>query len=322
MYEVTSRTAIAGEIPPEQPLFYDRHKEELATLFGVLGMPPDPLETLEETVAVTQIWTKGDHTQPAYDLLLTGEQSSVLTGLFQDFGLLEERPLPPGHYYQLLGLGGKQAGNNRRLDFVRRTLAAGGVTTESITMLGGQRPMDPKDEKAPVEINLENLREKRITDPWTQNILSGFEGLRWETDLIRLAAADQLGPMALKQLHLRLDSADPIGRYEMEWQGIPVTLMHSLAVHRPGGRPRHTTESCMTDWVELKNPPEGAKVGLIAANPHIERTARSARAILKNLGREDIELIGAGSAAGANQDPEIFLGEIGRHLYEDLKASA
>lgn len=323
------------EVAPQTaqyPTFYERNRESLAEVFGVLGKPLDALDNLEDTVLVTQEWTGGDHTRPNYEIDLTEEESKKLRGLYGALGLLDERQLPPGHYEQIILLGAKQVGNNRRLDMIGRMLTSGQVTTDRMVWFGGERHKEP-DEADMTARNFAELGQRSGTDVWTGRILKQPERVRWETDLIRLAGAAQLGPLALKQLHLRvldaaaepkkfvrIPDADPISHYELEWNGTPVTLLHSQAVNRPNGEARHTSESCADDWLEIVPPAQGARVGFVTGNPHIERATRSVHAKLHKAGRDDVNFIGSGSAANPYQKHQIFLGEIARNLYEDLMA--
>lgn len=313
----------ADRVPPRAATesFYDRNHAGLYELFDALQMERSALGSLADTVALTQQWQIGDHTHPAYQFAVDENVSARLRDLYGNFGMETEVPLVPGHYDYLVGLGGKQPGNDRRLAFMHKTLIRPDIQAGGIALLSGQRPKEP-NEKSVIEANLANLAGRPAVDAWAQRMIDDPEGLVWETDLQRLAAADKLGPLTLKQLHLRLENADPIGRYELEWAGTPVTIMHGLAVNRPNGDPRPTTESTMRDWLAVAELRADARVAVIAGNPHIERTSKTARATLAALGRSDIEVVAAGSAAGPDQDHQIYLGEIARNLYEDLRASA
>jgi hypothetical protein len=304
-----------------RPTFYESYKPQLGLLFEIFGLPQDALETLPSTVTATQPWALKEHTDWD-ERTLAPEQSSAARKLYHDFGLVDEIPLPAGDYDNIFVLGGMQQGNNRRLAFTRQSLQRGDVRTKHLTLLSGQRPVNPSIEKGLIAENMTRLAHNGTQDPWVEKILADPAGLKWETNLLRLAAADHLGPMTLKQLHLRLGNEDPVSRFELDWNGIPTTLVHSLAVYRPGGEPRPTTVSSLKYVLTTTPPEKGARSAFIAGNPHVERMSRDARVLLKNMQREDIELIGAGPAAIPNQDHQIYLGEVARNLYIDLQATA
>jgi hypothetical protein len=144
--------------------------------------------------------------------------------------------------------------------------------------------------------------------------------MQWETDLVRLAGIARLGNLSLKQLHLRLGNQDPLKRYEFDWHGTPVSLLHTLAVER-NGEPRHNTEACMRDWLRTYHPPIGARVGFVAANPHLDRVTRSAQAVLNDEGRSDIQLVAGGPGISPKAGHSIVLGEVARLLYEDQRVA-
>lgn len=312
--------------------FYERNRLYLTEVFAALKKPQEALDNLEDAVSVTQEWIGGDHTRPNYEINVNPGVSDKLRELYARMGLLDEKQLPPGHYEQIILLGAKQAGNNRRLNMIARMLGGGLVTTDRMVWFGGERVKE-LDEEDITGRNLSELNQRDITDTWTNRVLNHPGNIKWETDLIRLAGAVQLGPLALKQMHLRVLSptretksfirvpgADPISHYELEWEGVPVTLLHSQAVSRPNGQARHTSESCAEDWLDIVPPSEGARVGFVTGNPHIERASRSVHAKLLKAGHADVDFIGAGSAANPLQKHQIFLGEIARNLWEDLMA--
>lgn len=304
----------------DQAGFFDRHQESLQLLGDTLDLPEDTFATLESAVSATQPWVAGDHSRPLHHFSISPEQEPILHGLYQTLGLKDGRPLPSGHYDQIVALGAIHLGNNRRISFLERMISEGGVTTDRVMLLGGQRPIYPEKEKDDIEQNLESLRQKGTEDPWVRSVMADPGILRWETDLIRLAVADHIGRLVLDKLRFRIENREIIEGYDFMWNRTPVTLMHSLAASRPHGEPRHTTESCMADWLERESPPQNATVGFISANPHLERTYKSANYILRQHDRSDIRLVLGGSATPDTAGHGIYLGEVARNLYEDARA--
>lgn len=301
------------------PTFYERHYDDLHVLGATLGMPRSTFDTLPTAVEATQPWIAGDHSRPLFHHLISPEQEPLLRDLYQRFGLKEGLSLPEGHYDQIIALGAIHLGNNRRIAFLNDAMKSNAVTTDRVVLLGGQREIYPEKEKDDIEANLESLRRKNTNDPWVRQVLADPSLLRWETDLIRLAAADHIGGLVLNKLRLRTENPEIIEGYDFMWGETPVTLMHSLAAVRAHGKPRHTSESCMKDWLQAETPREGATVGFISANPHLERTFRSARYILGQHARTDIKLVLGGSATPDSAGHNIYLGEVARHLFEDVR---
>jgi hypothetical protein len=294
--------------------YFEQHQADLAELGAVLDLPAGISQSLEEAIAITQPWVKGDHTRPVDPLYIEPEQSTQLRPLYTAFGLTQATPMPDGHYDHIIIPGAVQRGNNGRLGFLRESFDHDTITSSDIVLLGGQRKVFGEVEASLIQADLEEVNERGIGSPWTDVGWPDIGNMQWETDFIRLAALKQLGPLAVRAIHLRLENADPIKRYEFEWRNMPLKLLHTLAIARANGEPRHTTEACIEDWVAEFNPAEGAHIGFIASSPH---RARMAKRVMKLLGREDITWSVGGPAAVPGLGDHIFLGEIARNLYED-----
>lgn len=313
--------ALQQKQTPEQntpsPLFFELYQPQLREVLSIVGVPETAMNSLGEAVDATQPWVKGDHSRPLHTFHVEEANKPALRELYDQLGLVRERPLPAGHYDQIVVLGAVQSGNNRRLRFVADALRTD-AQTDGIVLLGGQRRMFAERETEEVDANIEAVIDSGKHD----KLVAKFEKFGadniWETDLIRLAAAEQLGDLTLRRLHVRLANADPLGRYEFALGDLPVTLLHTLAVER-NGEPRHNTEACIEDWVKTLQPKQGSRVGFICANPHMERTTRAAQHVLNRLGRSDIQLIPAGPAAPEGIGDSMYLGEIARLLYEDQR---
>jgi hypothetical protein len=310
---------------PIGELFFDAYRPEIEQVFKVVGLPDDVTSSLGRAVELTQPWVGGDHSRPNHVFNLDEQQRAELKALFVDLDMAEERPLPDDHYDQIIVLGGIQAGNLRRTDFLKRMLDKKGVTTDKVVLLGGQRRIYVERETDDINANFAELFYQEAHTEWSEHfkadMLAEQGETRWETDLIRLAAMAKIGPLVFKRLQLRLGNEDFIGRYEFDWNNLSVDLLHTLAVPRPNGESRHTTEACIGDWIETYQPKDGARVGMVNANPHIDRMIRSARSVATSLGRSDIELIPAGPTAPLGIRESIFLGEIARNLYEDQRTA-
>ncbi|MCA1807844.1 MAG: hypothetical protein LC687_08375 [Actinobacteria bacterium] len=100
--------------------FYDQNKEALGSLFNVIGI--DPPRNLDEAVAATQPWVKGDHFSPTKTAAIPNGRAEEVRGIYESMGLVSEQPLPAGTYDQIIVLGALQRANNTRLKFLDEAL--------------------------------------------------------------------------------------------------------------------------------------------------------------------------------------------------------
>lgn len=302
-------------------LYFNQHAKELGEVFDIVGVPEEAKTDLNRAVNETQPWIRGDHSRPQHEFRIPTDslESQRLHELYPLLGLRDEQLLPAGHYDHILVPGAVQRGNNRRLELLNRLVAEHGVIPSHVVLMGGQRHIFEEKEKDDIEANWATVEARGTGGPWLESLKRGTATLEWETDIMRLAAIQHLGPLAVKQWHLRLAHEDHVQRYEFEWQGVPLTLLHTLAVARKHGEARHTTEACMQDWLHTNDIPIGAKVGFIAANPHMERMGKAAHMVLLEEGRGDVQLVVAGSAGAPNLGHNIHLGEVARNLFEDQR---
>ena len=304
-------------------LFFDEHQATLRGLGEVIGLPNCFSESLASAIELTQPWVKGDHTRPNNELVLTTNQSAALQPIFEAMNLKREAALPEGNYDHLIVPGAVQLGNNNRIKFVKAAVEQGDIVTGDIVLLGGQRRVFGEVESHLLKEDLKTIHEQGTEDYWIKALENKTEQLQWETDFMRLAAIKHLGALPLRQLHLRYLTAestaphDAIRQYEFTWRNMPLKLLHTLATSRPNGETRHTTESCVKEWVTSSEPVKGAVVGFIPSNPHRDRMARSCQRALVSVGRSDLELVVAGPASASGVGDQIHLGEIARNLYED-----
>ncbi|HVV66801.1 MAG TPA: hypothetical protein VHB72_01865 [Candidatus Saccharimonadales bacterium] len=304
-------------INPDAPAFYEQHQDKLPRLFEIAGAPPEAAATLETAVEATQPWVRGDHIKPEQRFQINPADEPELHELYSQFGLVREHPLLARHYDELLMLGGTYWGNHHRMRFLKQVLEEGGITTDRVTLLGGERKIFT-EEIVPVQDDLNNMGNGQLS-----NLEKGAGGtnIHWETDMLRLAAVMDLGNVVVEKAAAYMTETGEYARphiQEFSWRDVPFALMHAQAVERNGAA-RHTTESCMADWLETTGPKSEAVVGFIAANPHTTRVARSAYGVLRKYGRDDIALVPAGPAVLPTVKNHTYLGEIGRHLYEDMR---
>lgn len=289
--------------------FYDRSCAYLGEFVTFFGIDSRVVEDLDLLVEATQPWTRGDHVRPEHKVRVTEVEGGRLHELYKVMGIKDAQVLPSGHYNSILGLGGMQRGNIRRMAFLGESLENPNITTDQIILLGGERPVYPEAEDVLIAETVEQLRGLSHTDPVVKKMVEDGISPRHETDLLRLTAALQFGGLILKKETKQV--------IEFERDGLPVFVTHTDAVPRAKGAPRHTTEACMADYVKLFTPAQTATVGFIATQPHTERVARSARRALGQQGREDLVLVPGGPNALDGYSHEIFRGEIARLLYED-----
>lgn len=314
---------------PGNKTFFELYQPEIQELFDVLGMERTAVANLPQAVEATQPWVEGDHFTPKYKTVLEGDQAARALEVYERMGLVDEQLLPHGEYDQLIVLGGTQRANNERINFLKQQLADGAKVNGPIILWGGERSRDVEREAAELGKNIANLSDSNHSatqNPWLEVQRSNKALPENETELLRIAALQLLGNLPLKKMYIRLDtevSGQPlISRYEFDYNGQRLILMHTAAVARPQGEPRHTTEACAREWLEALPPKTNARVAFVTGNPYIRRTAQVVQKVLAEQGRMDIELIACGPAAYDNARDYLFLGEIGRNLYEDLRSTS
>lgn len=316
MTPLAHEARIGSSESAEPSTFYDRHQATLQEMFAVLQMP-DAGRSLGAAVEATQPWVQGDHHLPEYVVSLSGVQSAKLATIYDHLGIIQPLALPEGHYDHLLMLGGIHDGNKARLEFIKAALQHGGVTSAQLDLLGGERQIYDNVEAAAIAEDIAELAKHEGGQEWLEGLQSGERQVVYETDSIRLAAAVHLGRLARvgKDIDFRRDSSRE-HIYKFTWDDLAVTLLHTRAVARPKGKPRHTTEACVRDWVRHIAPETSAYIGFVARNPHIERVTRVTCEVIKQEGRRDIEVVQAGPAA-QTVDHSLCMGEVARNLFED-----
>jgi hypothetical protein len=129
--------------------------------------------------------------------------------------------------------------------------------------------------------------------------------------------------------------------YHFDANGLEIVAMNAAAQEREMGRPRHTTASCTAEWLDRYPPRPNANIVYATSNPHAVRTARVTKQLLREAGRDDINLLVAaaplvregaiyvdlGEERRGYRNPElpaepaiqIALGEIAAHIARDIK---
>lgn len=300
-------------------LFIDQHRDSIAEYVDIFGVDPNLVDDLEKLVEQTQPWVKGDHARPEHRI---GDMASAtmqkLDAIHDELGLRRRLDIEEGVYEQAVILGGMHRGNTRRTRFLREQLDNPNISIGRVVALGGERGVYSEIERSQIEFDLARLGLVQTADSLVSagGKMVGVELIENETDMLRLAIALELGNFSLKQESLeRLDfeNENPAGMQDL-------TILHTAAVDRENGNRRHTTEACIKDWVAEfdQSISRGAKIPLIATNPHIMRAVRSAQRIADKEG-SSVEFVPVGPA-GLDCSYELFRGEVARLLFEDRLA--
>jgi hypothetical protein len=315
----TDRVGVGGAVPT---LLFQDKQPELRHIFRVLGYEEFP-ENLDEAVNITQPWAMGDHSRPGYEHgELTEYKKTELHEIFTKLGMVKEQILGGEFVDDLVFCAAIFAGALRRAELLKRMVCDEGLKPNRIFILSGERRPYPEVEADDFYRTMEEVKLKKIDDPWIECIdvdnmkLEDF----WETDMMRLAALRHLGEMSLIRTILR-DEIDEHGApklqyMEFDWRGIPLVMHHSLAVPRPMGLPRSTTENSIKEYADVHQPMLNSRTVLLSAQPHMQRMALSAERTLTSVGRGDIAVLPAASRVGNIKEP-MYLGEIARWLWEE-----
>lgn len=177
-------------------------------------------------------------------------------------------------------------------------------------------------------MNLSDL----AANPWVEDELSKPEQAGWES---RFATETELAHLAYLDVFDRDAAIQEIARDDKGAQPVPgvpqrtvknyrlsadpdFVIMNCVAVERPIGSPRHTTESCAQEWISDLAPSGASQVLVVAGNPHIPRTKRIIQRVTQEH-RPDIELVACGPAARPEASIQLSLGEVGRLIHMDVE---
>lgn len=328
--------------------FFEPNHADLHELFMALGRQEqwsdDPRDMLPY---IRERWIGSEHGNSTAKDQFTADQVAAAMPILGRMGFSAETLPPDGAYFDdVIIVGGTAQANYRRTAVALSAINDHGVTADRITIWAGQRPREARD-----GTNAELLAtEGRFAgadvsqDPWVQMLQSEGrldEQNPWgltETDSAIWMLKKQAGRLALSGANLDANTdiwRNPADRVPLpddvpsrifesfEFQtdgGQPILVMNAAAVDRGEGRPRrHTTRSCAIEWLENHTPPQGARVLFVSSNPHTLRTAQDTYQVLREMGRGDIQLVVAGASAPGNATIQLFLGEVGRLIDNDVQ---
>jgi hypothetical protein len=218
--------------------------------------------------------------------------------------------------------------NLERWQFVKGLLDSDQMSANQIIFWAGQRNRYPKEGTDADLLDPVGRYAGSVVDHnrWVQKQLETTNPFGTETEMARLAMLKTFGGTVIFR-HARIDMESrgagvqktrDILDVAFSVEGYPdMSLLNARAVDRPQGLARHTTASCVTEWLQSYNVEENARVLFVTGNPHTERTGAEATQILAETGRGDISLDPVGPAAHEAASLQLILGEVGRLLYRD-----
>ncbi len=319
MAQTQKESGQTPELSQHPETFFDTHRDTLDQIFEITGLGTEQTGSLEAVVNATQPWVRGDHGHDSFHFNFDDEQKHSLMQLYDKLDIAEQRDLPAGHYDHILILGAVHLGNDKRVSFLKNMVDANGVTADKIFLMGGERSIFTKREPEDVVRSLERLEAKGELKGWLTELIEKPYIEVNETDMLRIAMLDRLGPLALTGSSSKsTENAQAMQYDEFDWNGTPVLLTHTRAVTRKDGAARHTTEACIADWFRTFEPQDTAQVGFIGSQPHLDRMIRAAERKLRSLG-SNLHFIAGGPGVSPETGHTIYLGEVARQLYEDLQ---
>jgi hypothetical protein len=325
--------------------FFDTNKPELHQVLQLLGHSDDWRDDLPGMEAYMQReWVPGDHHNPVNQEPFSEAQQAQAREIFDKMGMVAEIRPPGGEFDQIIILGAMMRANNARTEFAADLLNTGDISLAEggkIVFWGGPRQRGKKEE-GPLTDFIEKVTapgHHAAHDPWLQRQLdktdpaSAEKAFNTETDEGRALLLHYMGDMTLSKAHIPLaastDKLPPPERardfthYEFTQPrtGLNLEVINAQIVDRPMGDPRHTTEQCAIEWLEHSAPEQGGRILFVTSNPYVRRTTLVVQKLIDQAGRDDLQLIGCGPAAYEDSNVQLFMGEIGRLLYEDLQAA-
>lgn len=336
----------------EHARFFKAYKRELKGLFEALEREnewsDDPQQMLPY---LREKWIGIEHGNHFTKDQFTDEQVVAARPWLHALGLtMAQRPRRNAHFDQVVIGGGTMITNYRRVGFVDELIDMG-VKIDKLVFWLGRRPATDRDGTAQELLSptgkLAGESVKR--NPWVQDLIKrgalktpGALKLT-ETDLGRVAVLKifdgkmmpyRVDLSALNEKHRRADLLDSIERMPEEYvtdyyfrtdEGLEIALLNGKSVSRgidSDGKPRPrrpTTASTTKEWLERHSPPENAKILYVTGNPHMLRMAEDTYAVMRQMGRDDIELSIAGIEPYEGMDIHIYLGEIARLIDNDVR---
>lgn len=303
----------------------------MAGVFNALGISLNDVRDIDSAVAVTQPWVRGDHGHDSYDFGdFSWQQVGELSEAYVGLDMVEQRDLISGDEDIWAVYGAVDLGNMKRLEYVKNMLDQG-MRPKRIVLLGGERGVFPEREPEDLAASIKSIEEQGLADKWLDNakqrleiaVSQGNRRIFTETDMLRIASIQHLGPMVVERARLNIGLEDtartstPINEYEFRAKdGIPVSLMHFRAQPRKDGDWRHTTESCTVGLARYFGLRYGQSMAVIGAKPHLDRMVLTVDRSLREAGYDGIRLTSGGPGTTEQTGHSIYLGEVARWLWE------
>ncbi len=334
--------------------FFEPYKKELKELFAALGREDMWSDNPRDILPYVRAgWIGQEHGNSVDKDQFTDEQTVAALALLQDLGFASEQlPNEGDAFEQTVIVAGTTTANYRREGLVLQA-RENGVDIGTEVWLVGQRPREARDGTNEALLGSEGIyagndlteipeaaHARRIieessgegADPWKFT----------ETETARLVFQKLIDP-SLKPHRYDLNLVEVNGKsvssyrpvddapsrditdyhYKTE-DGHDIVLLNAAAVERYKNTDeripsRHTTTSATQEWLERQAPSHGARVLYVTGNPHSLRTTQDTYKMLVDMGREDIELVVAGTTPAANTPIQTYLGEIARLIDNDVK---
>jgi|GEM_PF-3294905 hypothetical protein len=326
--------------------FFEPYKEELENLFGALGRESEWSDDPSGLVDyIRPGWIGFEHGNSTEKDQFTTEQSAAAMLLLHKLGLVQET-LPPDsvHFNRAIDVGGTLQADVRRGGVIHKAVTEHGVIIDVIDKWDGQRPRESRDgtNKEIFATDGRFAGYDIYNNSWVREALvrGDFHGNEWaltEAQLGRIAMLKLWGGHLLPhRVNLELlDKNNPHQIVRKPEPGVParivkshefvtdegqlITIQNAAAVSRGDAPSRHTTRSSAIEWLQNNDIPQNAQVLFVSSNPHTLRTAQDTHAVLQEQGRGDIQLVVAGASAPAGAPIQLFLGEVGRLIDNDVK---
>lgn len=341
--------------------FFESYRTELHDLFVALDREDRWSDNPRNMLSYMRSgWIGAEHGNSTEKDQFTPEQVAAATPILESMGFAKELLPEPGSVFdQTIVVGGTMTANYRRAKLVKGANEQGTDLGTEIWMVG-QRPRESRDGSNEALLSADGVYEGHdvTQNPWLQaklrqGVFEGDPSARdgWEfseTDTAILSLLKVVDP-ALRPGRIDLavvDADDPNAmlperrpdapprvitdyRYKTQdygsYKGHEIILINAAAVERKTGDKvspsRHTTRSSTSEWLKRHAPKHGAKVLYVTGNPHSVRTTQSTYDELKRLGRDDIELVVAGTAPSVDAPIQLYLGEVARLIDNDVKTN-
>lgn len=314
--------------------FFAPYKKELQALFEVLGKQDEWSDDPRQMLSYLRSkWIGREHGNSTQKDQFSEAQRAAAMPYFEMLGLTNEDipDITNSHLDQMIIMGGLNPINYRRLSFGLELLKSSSATADTIVFCLGERPRYPGDgtNEEILGLNGHNPDGDVRENPWVKELAEqgafgnpSSYGLN-ETDMGRIAMLRLLGN-DLMPYRIEKDAVNPTRQikdyYFKTNTGQEIILINGAAVDRGNNRvQRPTSKSCSIEWLERHAPKNHAKVLYVADNPSLIRMTMDTYAVLRDHGREDIELIAAGPAPYATQSIQTYLGEIARLIDKDVR---